>query len=69
VYDLTNGVSEAHVHGYCVAAQEELRLATLRVINVPALRTTVAVSVVYRRDGDLSAAARSLLSIIERASR
>jgi DNA-binding transcriptional LysR family regulator len=44
--------------------QEELRLATLKVLNVPALRASLPVSVVYRRSGYLSAAARTLLSII-----
>jgi DNA-binding transcriptional LysR family regulator len=48
--------------------QEELRLATLRVLNGPALRTTIPVSIVYRRNGYLSAAARTLLSTIERAA-
>jgi DNA-binding transcriptional LysR family regulator len=48
--------------------QEELRLGTLCAIEVPALRATIPVSVVYRQNGYLSAAARTLLSIIERAA-
>jgi DNA-binding transcriptional LysR family regulator len=44
--------------------QEELRLRTLEVLNVPALRTSAPVNVVYRRNGYLSAAARALLSSI-----
>lgn len=44
--------------------QEELRLRTLKVLNVPALRTSAPVNVVYRRKGYLSAAARALLSSI-----
>jgi hypothetical protein len=35
---------------------------------VPALRATIPVSIVYRQNGYLSAAARTLLSIIERAA-
>jgi DNA-binding transcriptional LysR family regulator len=48
--------------------REELRLATVRVINVPALRTTIPVSIIYRRNGYLSVAARTLLATIERAA-
>lgn len=44
--------------------QEELRLRTLEVLNVPALRTSAPVNVVYRRNGYLSVAARALLSSI-----
>jgi DNA-binding transcriptional LysR family regulator len=44
--------------------QEELRLRSLRVINVPALRATIPVSLVYRRNGYMSAAARTVLSTI-----
>jgi DNA-binding transcriptional LysR family regulator len=41
---------------------EEVRLGTLQVLDVPALRTAVPVSVVHRRAGYLSPAARALLS-------
>jgi DNA-binding transcriptional LysR family regulator len=44
--------------------QEELRLQTLKVLNVPALRTSAPVNVMYRRNGYLSVAARALLSSI-----
>ena len=47
--------------------EEELRLETLRVLDVPALRASVPVSVVYRRNSYLSAAARNLLAAIKAA--
>jgi DNA-binding transcriptional LysR family regulator len=46
--------------------QEELRLGTLRVIDSPLLRVSQPVCVVYRRNGYLSAATRSLLEILGR---
>jgi DNA-binding transcriptional LysR family regulator len=45
--------------------QEELRQGTLKVLNVPALRAGIPVAMVHRRNGHLSAAARSLMSMIE----
>jgi DNA-binding transcriptional LysR family regulator len=45
--------------------QEELRQGTLKVLNVPALRAGIPVAMVHRRNGYLSAAARSLMSMIE----
>jgi DNA-binding transcriptional LysR family regulator len=45
--------------------QEELKQGTLKVLNVPALRAAIPIALVYRGNGYLSAAARSLLSIIE----
>jgi len=47
--------------------QEELRLGTLKIVDVPALRAAVPVFVVYRRKGYLSGASRALLSLIARA--
>jgi DNA-binding transcriptional LysR family regulator len=44
--------------------REELELETLRKLDVPALRSAIPVSVVYRRTGYLSEAARALLSAI-----
>jgi DNA-binding transcriptional LysR family regulator len=44
--------------------QEELRLGTLKVLNVPALRASIPISLVHRRDGYLGAAARSLMTMI-----
>ena len=44
--------------------QEELRLGTMRVLDIPEVRTAVPVTVVYRRKGYLSAAARALLSVL-----
>jgi DNA-binding transcriptional LysR family regulator len=50
------------------AVGEEVRLGTLRVLDVPALRTAVPVSVVHRRAGYLSPAARTLLSVLDARS-
>jgi DNA-binding transcriptional LysR family regulator len=46
------------------AIGEEVRLGTLRVLEVPALRAAVPVSVVHRRAGYLSPGARALLSVL-----
>jgi DNA-binding transcriptional LysR family regulator len=46
------------------AIQEELRLGTLKLIRAPRLHAAVPVSVVHRRKGYLSGAARALLAII-----
>ena len=45
--------------------QDELKQGTLKVLNVPALHAAIPIALVYRGNGYLSAAARSLLSIIE----
>jgi len=47
--------------------QEELRLGTLNVVDVPALRAAVPVFVIYRKKAYLSGASRALLSLIARA--
>ena len=47
--------------------QEELRLGTLRTIDVPQLQTTVPIHVLYRKNGYLTGASRTLLSLITRA--
>lgn len=44
--------------------QEELKEGTLKVLRVPALRASIPIAIGYRRNGYLSAAARSLLSMI-----
>ena len=44
--------------------QEELRLGTLRIIDVPDLRTTVPIHLLYRKNGYLTGASRTLLSVI-----
>jgi len=49
--------------------QEELKLGTLRVLNIPALRASIPVAIVHRQNGYLSAATRSLMSMIETAWR
>ena len=46
--------------------QEELRLGTLSVINVPRLQTILPIHVVYRKNGHLNGSTRALLSLISR---
>jgi len=48
------------------SVREELRLGMLAVVNAPVLRTAVPVTVVHRRNGYLSPAARSLLALMTR---
>jgi DNA-binding transcriptional LysR family regulator len=47
--------------------QEELRLGTLRTIDIPCLHTTVPIHVLYRKHGYLTGASRTLLSLISAA--
>ena len=49
------------------SVQEELRLGTLRTIDIPHLQTTVPIHVLYRKNGYLSGASRTLLSLIKAA--
>jgi DNA-binding transcriptional LysR family regulator len=44
--------------------QEELRLGTLRTIDISSLQTTVPIHVLYRKSGYLTGASRTLLSLI-----
>jgi DNA-binding transcriptional LysR family regulator len=44
--------------------QEELRLGTLRTINVPHLQTIAPIHVVYRKKGYLNGGSRTLLALI-----
>ena len=44
--------------------QEELKLGTLKILNVPALRASIPISIVHRRNGYLSPAADSLMSMM-----
>jgi hypothetical protein len=46
------------------AVHEELRLGTLSMINVPDLQTTVPIHVLYRKNGYLIGASRTLFSLI-----
>jgi DNA-binding transcriptional LysR family regulator len=46
--------------------QEELRLGTLRTIDISHLQTTVPIHVLYRRNGYLTGASRTLLSLISK---
>jgi DNA-binding transcriptional LysR family regulator len=43
---------------------EELRLGTLRTIDVSQLETTVPIHVLYRKNGYLTGASRTLLTLI-----
>src|SRR5258707_994552 len=47
------------------SVQEELRLGSLEIIDAPALRGGVPVTLVRRRNGYLSRAARSLVAVIK----
>ena len=47
------------------SVQEELRLGSLKIIDAPALRGGVPVTLVRRRNGYLSGAARSLVAVIK----
>jgi len=48
--------------------QEELRLGTLRTIDVPHLQTTVPIHVLHRKKGYLTGGSRTLLSLISNVS-
>jgi len=43
---------------------EELRLGTLRTIDVSQQQTTVPIHVLYRKNGPLTGASRTLLTLI-----
>lgn len=43
---------------------DELRSATLVVLDVPSMRTSIPITAVYRRSGYVSAAAKSLLALL-----
>lgn len=47
------------------SVQEELRLGTLRIIDVPALRGGLPVTLVRRQHGYLSGAAQNLVAVIK----
>lgn len=51
------------------SVQEELRLGSLRVIDVPALRGGVPVTLVRRQNGYLSGAAQTLVAVIQAGAR
>jgi DNA-binding transcriptional LysR family regulator len=46
------------------AVADELKRGTLANLSVPALRTSIPVTVIYRRDGYLSPSARAFLSLM-----
>jgi len=47
--------------------QEELRLGTLRTIDISDLQTTIPIHVLYRKSGYLTGASRTLLSLFSNA--
>lgn len=47
------------------SVEEELRLGTLKIVDVPALRGGVPVTLVRRRNGYLSGAAQTLVAVIK----
>lgn len=50
------------------SVRDELRLGAVRMLDAPALRTTVPVMLIHRRKGYLSAAARALLALMSSTS-
>src|SRR6195256_5456625 len=50
------------------SVHEELRLGTLRTIDVSHLQTTVPIHVLYRKNGYLTGASRALLTLISNAA-
>jgi DNA-binding transcriptional LysR family regulator len=48
------------------SVEEELRTGALRIVDVPALRRTIPVTLIHRRHGYLSGAARRLMAILGR---
>jgi DNA-binding transcriptional LysR family regulator len=50
------------------SVRDELRLGALKVLDAPELRTTVPVTIIHRRKGYLSPAARALLSLMSGAT-
>ncbi|MET0632555.1 MAG: LysR family transcriptional regulator [Xanthobacteraceae bacterium] len=46
------------------SVRDELRLGTLKRLDAPELRTTVPVTIIHRRKGYLSSAARALLALM-----
>jgi DNA-binding transcriptional LysR family regulator len=50
------------------SVRDEIRLGAVKVLDAPAVRTTVPVMLIHRRKGYLSAAARALLALMSSAS-
>jgi DNA-binding transcriptional LysR family regulator len=50
------------------SVRDELRLGAVKMLNAPDVSTTVPVSVIHRRKGYLSPAARALLALMSRAT-
>jgi DNA-binding transcriptional LysR family regulator len=50
------------------SVRDEIRLGAVKMLDAPALRTTVPVMLIHRRKGHLSAAARALLALMSSTS-
>lgn len=50
------------------SVRDEIRLGAVKMLDAPALRTTVPVMLIHRRKGYLSAAARALLALMSSTS-
>ncbi len=50
------------------SVRDEVRLGAVKALDAPALRTTVPVTVIHRRKGYLSPAARALLALMSGAT-
>ena len=48
--------------------RDELRQGTLVALDVPAMRTTIPITAIHRRNGYLSAAAKALLALLTRGT-
>jgi DNA-binding transcriptional LysR family regulator len=46
------------------SVRDELKLGTLKELDAPALRTTIPVTLIHRRNGYLNSAARALLALL-----
>jgi DNA-binding transcriptional LysR family regulator len=50
------------------SVRDELRRGALVVLDIPAMRTTIPITAIYRRNGYLSAAAKTLLALLTKKS-
>ena len=50
------------------SVRDEVRLGAVKVLNAPELHTTVPVTIIHRRKGYLSPAARALLALLSGAT-
>src|SRR5262249_21314516 len=48
------------------SVRDELRLGSLAQIDAPAIRTSIPIALIHRREGYLNTAARSLIDLLDR---